>query len=486
MKNDQNQNVEHLVEKFWTETRKEFTEKFQQIKITEQQTKEDKLKEEQEEAAQRERARKILTQFILYGPDGVEGNNRKSGSFRFEKEMMFEIVKILNAQDLEQADAGALRLFAGKTEEEQKKIIDWLAETWLESVADHPMTLESGRIGRYTGTVWHGVPEGYGCFCEEDGTKTEGLWENGWPKSTRMTFPDGSYRTSLDADGKWLRKTCLLDGTIYVGELNDQGEQDGDGTLVLPNGMRYEGQWKSDKMQGEGCLITADGFRYQGHWKEGKRSGEGTMQGPNGAYYKGHWSNDQRSAYGIMAYPEGERYEGCWENGERCGRGTCTFADGCRYCGEWKMGRPNGNGIMTYADGGTYDGEWKDGKPDGYGTRVYADGSSYSGEWKEDKRSGHGVMKEPEIIYEGEWKEDEMHGQGTFTSIDGQQYKGEWANGLPNGQGTFTWPDGRSYTGTVFMQNDTISGHGKMSWSDGKTQDWELRMEDFESKEDSN
>lgn len=56
-------------------------------------------------------------------------------------------------------------------------------------------------------------------------------------------------------------------GEKYEGELDEQGNKSGKGTLVWPDGSIYEGYFLDDKASGRGRLIHADGDVYDGDWK---------------------------------------------------------------------------------------------------------------------------------------------------------------------------------------------------------------------------
>ena len=37
----------------------------------------------------------------------------------------------------------------------------------------------------------------------------------------------------------------------------------------MPDGERYEGEWREDKRHGQGVLTKTDGRRYEGKWRDG-------------------------------------------------------------------------------------------------------------------------------------------------------------------------------------------------------------------------
>jgi hypothetical protein len=56
----------------------------------------------------------------------------------------------------------------------------------------------------------------------------------------------------------------LEDGSIYIGEWNEEGERHGRGVQFWPNGSKYEGYWQHNAANGRGRLVHSDGDVYEG------------------------------------------------------------------------------------------------------------------------------------------------------------------------------------------------------------------------------
>jgi hypothetical protein len=77
---------------------------------------------------------------------------------------------------------------------------------------------------------------------------------------------------------------------------------------------------------------------YEGTFKVGQRDGTGTITLPDGFSYTGDWTNGEISGKGRATYNNGDVYEGTFVRGRRQGAGTMTYATGQTAQGEWVDG----------------------------------------------------------------------------------------------------------------------------------------------------
>ena len=63
------------------------------------------------------------------------------------------------------------------------------------------------------------------------------------------------------------------------------------GTYTYPDGEKYVGEWKDDKMYGQGTYAFASGDKYVGEYKEDKRHGQGTYTFVGGRKETGYFMN---------------------------------------------------------------------------------------------------------------------------------------------------------------------------------------------------
>ena len=262
---------------------------------------------------------------------------------------------------------------------------------------------------------------------------------------------------------KWMMRVPILgmDAGKYSGEITD-GLKNGRGTYNLINGIKYNGEWKDDKMHGEG-IYTFKEYQYKGQFKDASLDGEGILiklnkwgdviekkkgifkdgdfiKGEvtidrNGYKYVGEWSEGDRNGYGtLFSFIRDINYVGEFKDGYRHGHGTLTYPNGAQYVGQWKDGKEEGQGSYSYANGGKYLGDWKDGKKEGQGSITFGkgdfEGEIYSGEWKNNMPNGKGKEITNEYVFDGEFKDWIFHGQGKKTYVDGTIEEGEWNEGL--------------------------------------------------------
>jgi hypothetical protein len=187
----------------------------------------------------------------------------------------------------------------------------------------------------------------------------------------------------------------------YEGDMNANGQPNGQGTMRYDNGTIYVGHWLNGEMNGQGTMRYANSY-YEGEWQNAQRHGNGRFVLADGEIQEGTWSQNNL-IHGRIRRPDGSVYEGHWLNGSLT-QGRITYPNGTWYEGSFQNGVPHGHGIM-HANGDTYDGEWFSGHKI-QGRMNYQNGDQYNGQF-------HGGVK---------------HGQGEMTYADGRFVSGIWQN----------------------------------------------------------
>ena len=206
-------------------------------------------------------------------------------------------------------------------------------------------------------------------------------------------------------------------------------QKEGWGIIIDENGNKYEGGWKSDKMDGYGRIISINGDYYEGEMHKGKMEG-------NGIFY---------SSQNMMLY------KGSFKSNFFEGKGEQIFQNFGNqkvvYEGQFKRGKREGKGKMTFSDGNYYEGDFKDDKYDGEGYFKFKDGREYNGSWKNNEMNGKGVfIWDNDKKYEGEYKDSRREGFGIYYFGNNNYYKGKWINNAPHGEGKLQI-DGKNVNG---------------------------------------
>ncbi|WP_039916332.1 C13 family peptidase [Cellvibrio mixtus] len=229
----------------------------------------------------------------------------------------------------------------------------------------------------------------------------------------------------------------FADGSTYVGNLNAQGELDGNGRMQWKNGDSYEGNFVAGLFQGHGRLSMSASGIYTGNFFAGEMEGQGELVYPDGSRYHGEFKQNRFNGKGKLTYTDGSFYVGDFINGRPHGKGQWLFADQSTYAGDVVNGVITGKGELRRA-GSKYLGDFVAGKMHGNGVFTDSEGNSYSGEFQNDIFTGEGVYAGTEgdsaIGHFNAWL---LNGKGMQTDKDGNQWQGEFQNGLLEGEGTY-------------------------------------------------
>jgi hypothetical protein len=255
----------------------------------------------------------------------------------------------------------------------------------------------------------------------------------------------------------------FADGASYVGDLNAQGQLEGQGRMRWTNGDEYDGEFLAGLMHGKGKFVSAYSGNYSGDYVRGRMEGRGLLTYPDGSRYEGEFAGNQFHGKGRLAYPRGDVYQGDFEKNKMHGSGKWTFADKSFYIGQVVDGVIQGKGELQRATGEKYTGDFVAGKM--YGQGVFDDGrgNRYSGEFQSDNFTGSGTYTSHDgFTYVGEFKNWRLNGKGIQTDAEGNHWEGEYQDGQLEGKGSYIAKEGEQYTGDIYEGEFSYgSKHGK-------------------------
>lgn len=224
----------------------------------------------------------------------------------------------------------------------------------------------------------------------------------------------------------------------------------GRNVVNLPGGATYEGSWLGAEDEagskggwsetpvsftgrvkhGQGTLILADGMRYQGQFKYDQKSGYGTYSYPSGSTYSGQWSDNLQNGHGSENWADGSAFEGQFSAGEKHGWGRFMWGNGCLFEGEFERNDMHGEGSYAWSDGRMYSGQWCRNFMGPAGTMQWPDGRVYEGDFFEGRKHGEGTHWWPDgRSYRGQWRDGKQNGEGVARTVKGIECKGLWDDG---------------------------------------------------------
>jgi hypothetical protein len=103
----------------------------------------------------------------------------------------------------------------------------------------------------------------------------------GRPISGTLYFANGISAQIDVTEGK----VTYSDGTVYYGPLDGNYKKTGKGSITLPNGDTYEGDFLEDSLTGYGKFTFAGGDVYEGELQNGKKEGKGKYTSAEGSIY---------------------------------------------------------------------------------------------------------------------------------------------------------------------------------------------------------
>ena len=234
------------------------------------------------------------------------------------------------------------------------------------------------------------------------------------------------------------KNNIIYEGSLKYGILNNE-DPDSPCTICFPDGTKYVGTIKNNRITGEGTYTFNNGSSYTGELFNGLRHGHGIYKSADNIYYEGGWKNGLKEGKGKIIQGNME-LEGEWKAGILCGKCRIKWKSGNIFEGELNNNAMNGNGYMIWFNKNEkYVGQWKNNLQNGFGMHIWYDVNNdnkffrnrYIGEWKNGKRNGYGkFFYNNGCVYEGFWKNNKKDGFGIYYYFDKTKYIGNFKDDI--------------------------------------------------------
>lgn len=223
--------------------------------------------------------------------------------------------------------------------------------------------------------------------------------------------------------------------SFYHGEVNEKGEKDGVGKMVIINSKNeriyYHGIWQKNELI-KGFIYYSNISKYKGEIKNFLRNGKGEYISETETYI-GDWKEDQKDGEGVIKYTDGIEYKGQFKKDKFNGRGEMTWPDGTYYSGDFCHNVFHGKGYLKGNNTHTYNGYFSRGLFNGEGEFIWTKGvnmNRYKGNYSSGKKDGMGELYfNNGNVYRGGWESGIPQGEGIYETKN-RKYYGNWRSGI--------------------------------------------------------
>lgn len=196
----------------------------------------------------------------------------------------------------------------------------------------------------YDGDLVNGVRHGRGTMRYANGNVYSGQWKNGlkcgmgqfYFASTGDVYIGEFSNDRLNGYGHMKYHT----GQVFEGYYSN-GVRDGSGTLLCPDGKRFEGTWVGDKLNGMAIVWYADGSFYRAMYANGKGiDGFITERDSDGFWRKKRLASPELENLGgysvtLLSFPENRKIEVIKEVREITGYGLAVAKELTENAPQW-------------------------------------------------------------------------------------------------------------------------------------------------------
>ena len=109
-------------------------------------------------------------------------------------------------------------------------------------------------------------------------------------------------------------------------------------------GLRYLGRLVEGKPHGMGTMMYPDGDRFEGYFEHGLKMGQGKMTLASGHTFDGFWVRDRLN--GLWCRPQAIDIRA--RSAVIISLKAISVRDGDQYSGQFAMGKPQGQGVLVF------------------------------------------------------------------------------------------------------------------------------------------
>lgn len=221
-------------------------------------------------------------------------------------------------------------------------------------------TIQYANEDVYTGDFVDNKKHGEGIYeWKTRGSVYTGTWKDG-----KRSYGTLKYRNGVVFEGEFVfneettettmfGKMTYTNGDVIYGQFKNSSIVFGFASKLCSNGTLYRGEINEDgKYHGYGVMYYADGGYYTGQFEFGRRHGKGTYRHHNGDVYIGEYKDDEEHGHGKTIYKDLGFHIGEYYDGERGGNGKIVTKEMIIINGNWRNDIVHGN-CKIYVNGKT-------------------------------------------------------------------------------------------------------------------------------------
>ncbi len=133
---------------------------------------------------------------------------------------------------------------------------------------------------------------------------------------TSLLFPNSNEDTLPLVKEEILTRIAYPNGNVFVGEIDEHGQANGEGCILYPDGRLFEGKIEAGAPGKAGKYTFINGLTYVGELKQGGIiHGRGVCTYKNGSHYYGEFQDQKKHGSGVMIAESLNMFSGLYDKG---------------------------------------------------------------------------------------------------------------------------------------------------------------------------